>query len=113
MTGAVVTALLSAICFVESGHKPNAINFYDGGSASYGKCQIKLSTARLMGFRGGVTELWLNPAVNSKYAERYLRYQLRRYRWDLSKAISAYSCGTACNNQKYVDKVFRAMGELR
>jgi len=105
MTPELFAALLSAVCFVESGHNPHAINVSDGGSASYGYCQLKLSTARDMGFRGHVSELWHNREVNRKYASEYLRYQLKRYGGDVRKAVSAYNCGSACGNRRYVKKV--------
>lgn len=99
--------LLNAICFVESRHNPNAINQYDGGSASYGLCQIKISTARFMGFKGAVHSLF-DVTINTRLAAKYLHYQLTRYRGDWIKAISAYNRGHAgktITNQDYVNQV--------
>lgn len=105
--------LLSALCFVESSHKITAVNPDDGKSASLGVCQIKLQTARLMGFRGTEEQL-MHPKYNIKYAAKYLGYQMRRYDNDINKAIAAYNAGSfkeskkikgrAVNNQ-YVNKV--------
>ena len=103
-------ALVSAVCFVESGHKPSAYVAMDGQSASYGLCQIKLSTARDMGFKGTAHEL-MEPATNALYAAKYLRWQYERYGiW--AKAVSAFNCGRVCNNPGYVSrvrKVYRPM----
>lgn len=116
MTEQMIAALVSAICWVESSHRENAINIEDGNSASYGLCQIKLGTARLMGFRGGPLELWRNPKVNREYATKYFRYQMGRY-GSLDKAIAAYNAGSVrggvIRNRAYVEKVLRAYKEGR
>lgn len=111
MSSAAFAALLSAICFVESSYSHKALTVVDGNSASYGKCQVKLSTARFVGYKGTVTELWLNPKTNTSIAGRYLGYQLKRYRGDIRKAVSAYNCGTACNNPGYVNRVLSVWGK--
>ena len=97
--------LLEAICHVESGNTRTAINTHDSGSASYGSCQIKLSTARWLGFKGNVSDLWFNETTNKYYAGKYLDYLAKRYKGNLDSIISAYNCGKVCNNQKYVNKV--------
>src|SRR5690349_1394055 len=66
-TYSVPLRILSAICFVESRHNPRALNKYDGGSPSYGLCQIKEKTARFMGFTGPINSLY-QPDVNAAYA---------------------------------------------
>lgn len=90
--------LLSSICWVESNHRPSAIHLDDGGSPSQGVCQLKLTTARLMGFKGPSRQL-MRPRVNVYYAGKYLRYQLDRYE-DASKAILAYNAGSYRLNRK-------------
>ena len=40
------TGLLSALCFVESGHKAQAVHHDDGNGDSLGVCQIKLEYVR-------------------------------------------------------------------
>jgi soluble lytic murein transglycosylase-like protein len=108
MNESLIAAVMTAICSVESSGNHRAINIHDGGSPSYGKCQIKLSTARHMGFTGHITELWLNPEVNRFYAEKYFRYQLERY-GNVSVAIAAYNSGSVregkIRNTQYVAKV--------
>lgn len=116
LSSKVFAALLSAVCYVESGHNPKAINWDDGGSPSYGECQIKYATAKQMGYRGSVTALWLDRRLNRKYASLYLQYQINRYQ-DVRKGIAAYNAGTLPNgeirNTKYVRKVMRALQEGR
>jgi soluble lytic murein transglycosylase-like protein len=110
--------LLSALCYVESRHNVRAINIHDGGSSSHGVCQVKLGTARQMGFRGTAKELQ-SPKNNIRYAARYLHYQYLRYDGNAHKAIAAYNSGTystvngRAKNSKYVTKVFIAWSERR
>lgn len=104
LTG-VDPTLLSAICYVESKHDAGAYVAMDGTSPSYGICQIKLNTARHMGFVGSASEL-MHPTTNAVYAAKYLQWQKRRYK-DQMKAISAFNCGHACNNKSYIQKVMQ------
>src|SRR5262245_7401584 len=82
--------LLSAVCFVESSHNTKAINKNDGIGHSMGVCQIKHSSAVLLGFTGTEEQL-LTPEINVHYAGFYLRHQLSRYDNDYVLAISAYN----------------------
>lgn len=85
-------SLLLAICTHESGLK-NTINQYDGGSPSYGICQIKADTARMLGFAGELESDLMVPGLNAWYAAKYLGYQLKRYQGDWCKAVSAFNAG--------------------
>jgi len=103
--------LLSAICFSESRHEPRAINPNDGGSSSLGVCQIKLATARLVGYKGTERDL-LYPGTNIYYAAKYLKKQLNRYNGDIPRAVSAYNAGRfnkaphgGPRNSRYVNTV--------
>ncbi len=85
----------------------------DGGSPSLGICQIKLETARLMGFKGDQKQL-MDPQVNITYSALYLHKQLLRYHQDVHKAVSAYNAGTwsmnlqgQTKNLSYVNKVLK------
>ena len=101
---------LAAICSVESSGNPSAVNVNDGGSPSLGLCQIKFETAKLVGFRGGPSEL-LKRHVNHHYAYRYLRKQYHRYGC-MKKAIAAYNAGSVrgeIRNLGYVTKVLNRM----
>lgn len=111
--------LLSSLCYVESTHRVNAFHMDDGNSPSLGVCQIKLGTARLLGFKGTQERLMV-PEINILYSGKYLHKQLRRYNQDLHKAIAAYNSGTWLVNEKgetknrqYVQKVLKAWEEGR
>lgn len=113
------SGLLSAVCYVESRHKPAAVNVNDGGSKSLGICQIKLTTARVRGYRGSEEKLRM-PGTNIYYAGKILKSQLVRYKGDVKKAVAAYNAGiyreNECGetmNRKYVKKVMRAWKEGR
>lgn len=96
--------LLVAVCMVESSGNPKAIAVMDGKSDSYGLCQIKLRTAKYVGFKGSAQEL-MSADINALYAARYISYHLKRQK-NVNKAISAYNAGRPINsNKKYVNKV--------
>lgn len=85
--------MLSALCFVESSHRPAIVKERDGGGsrASVGVCQVQERTARHLGFKGSRT-LLLDPKINVKYAALYLTFQKRRYgNW--TRAIVSYNKG--------------------
>lgn len=106
-------AMLSSVCYHESTFDPYVIVRDDGGSPSYGLCQVKLETARMLGFRGTADEL-MDPQENMHYAAKYLSKQLSRYNGDVNKAVSGYNAGTATSkNFKYVKKVSHTMKEHR
>lgn len=99
---------------MESHHDTKAYSLNDGGSTSYGICQIKLGTARLLGFKGPASSLQ-DPKVNTLLAAKYLRRNLDRYNGNVYKAISAYNAGShrlnekgETKNRKYVAKVYEA-----
>jgi soluble lytic murein transglycosylase-like protein len=107
----VPAALLLGLCSAESDFRAIA-NPMDGGSASLGVCQTKLSTARMESFEGSAQQLLENPLVNAIYAAKYLSRQIRRYDGDICSAIAAYNRGTAkrledgsFSNQRYVNRV--------
>lgn len=118
-TFSLPTGLLSAVCFVESGHKPTAMHKDDGHGNSVGLCQIKIGTAKLLGFKGTEKDL-LNPNINAYYSGKYLSKQLTRYNGNAKMAIAAYNAGT-CRwnssdmivNRKYVSKVYIAWAQNR
>jgi len=106
-------ALLYAICNVESRCKPAALNHDDGTadqkamgvkSKSYGMFQIKVATARGLGFNSKPQEL-LKPEVNAWYAAKLLRHLYDRY-GETDKVISAYNAGKYVkSNKPYVNQV--------
>ncbi len=100
--------LLKSLCYVESKYKVTAVHKDDGpGGDSLGICQIKLSTAKEMGFKGNAKQL-MQPHVNIKYAAKYLSKQLQRY-GKINKAVIAYNRGNARNltTSKYQIKVYK------
>lgn len=99
--------LLEAVCKVESNHKAEAIHRNDGKGHSYGVCQIKYNTAKLMGFHGSEKEL-MNPEVNIYYSGLYLKHQIDRYN-SVEIGVIAYNQGSAkgLTTTRYQGKVFK------
>lgn len=109
--------LLGSLCYVESSYDVEAINPDDGHGDSIGVCQIKVETARTLGFQGTADQL-RDPFLNSYYAGMYLSHQLRRYHGNILKGVASYNSGTwrvdlegHTKNQKYVNKVMKAWKE--
>lgn len=106
-------ALMYAICTVESNCKHKTYNHNDGTSKqkalgikvpSVGLFQIKLGTARGLGFKGTYAQL-MQPEVNAMYAAKLLRNLYNRYH-STDKVISAYNAGKyTTQNQRYVNLV--------
>lgn len=99
--------LLSSLCWVESKHVITAVHKDDGTSNSVGVCQIKLKTAKWLGFTGTEKQL-MDPETNIKYAAKYLAYQQHRYH-SITKAVIAYNIGNAkgLTSTNYSRKVFK------
>jgi len=85
---------------VESTFKPNTIK--DG---NYGLMQIRIGTARAMGFKGSFTEL-LIPENNLEYGMRYLHYCYMKH-GDDKLALGCYNGSTSPKN-RYPRRVMRA-----
>ena len=109
--------LVLAVMLRESGGRWNAKN-----RQAVGLMQIKVGTARMLGYRGTRGHLF-RPAVNVFYGVKYLAQLVRRYTygWD---AVSAYNCGRPhwrkgrgfmCQGRKteYVKKVAETYTHLR
>lgn len=117
----VPASLMLSLCFHESGlrniTKPN-----DGGSPTYGVCQVKLPAGReayrftkhpelkvLEGKSGG--KALTDVHVNALASAGYMKFQLDRYKGDIWKAVSAYNKGSySTSNRAYVEKV---LGRVR
>lgn len=113
-------ALLLAICTNETGLK-NMVSPNDGGSHSYGVCQVKKATAKMMGYEVTGNDL-MRPEVNAEVAAHYLKYQIDRYDNDLMKSIGAYNAGRyheskivpgKPRNLKYVKRVLKIYHKLK
>ncbi len=85
-------ALLVAICTQET-RLTNVTVYHDGGSPSYGICQMKYQTAKMLGFQGKADDL-INPIVNAHWAAKYVAYQAERYGNDWCKIAAAYNAGS-------------------
>lgn len=99
--------LLNSICYVESRHDISAIHLNDGIGHSVGICQIKLTSAQLVGFKGTEQQL-MDPKINIWFAGKLLKHQLKRYN-SIEKAVIAYNMGHASQltTSKYQARVFR------
>lgn len=114
---AVSGALLLAICTHETGLK-NTMVHHDGGSPSYGICQVKKDTAKMMGYNVNGNDL-MKPEVNAKVAASYLKYQLDRYDNNMCMATASYNAGRYNpsskmighpRNLKYIRSVQKLLG---
>jgi soluble lytic murein transglycosylase-like protein len=92
-TYALPEGLLESLCYVETRHQITAIRQDDGGTPSLGVCQVKLSTARELGYKGSEIGL-LDPSTNIHYAAKYLKKQIKRY-GSVERGVVSYNRGNA------------------
>jgi soluble lytic murein transglycosylase-like protein len=85
---------------VESSFRPNASK--DG---NYGLMQIRLATAKAMGFRGSQSDL-MKPENNIEYGMRYLSYCFEKHN-DITLMLGCYNGSTSTKN-KYPKRVLKA-----
>lgn len=99
--------LIRAIIAVESGGRPVLQWVPSVRDWVAGPMQVRLQTARWLGFRGD--ERTLNdPVWSILYGIRYLRWQLERY-GNVEQALSAYNAGSYTpDNLDYVRRVLTA-----
>lgn len=97
-------ALLLAICTQES-NLTNVVVYHDGDSPSFGVCQIKFETAKMVGYKGKAGKL-IDPTVSIPLAAKYLKYQLNRYNDNVCKAVSAYNAGSYIEGKKTPGRAF-------
>jgi soluble lytic murein transglycosylase-like protein len=99
-------SLVAAIIHVESKGNPNVV----GRAGEIGLMQIKLQTARGLGYRGTRQGLF-HPATNVRYGTAYLGLALKRARGNLCHAASLYQMGVYARPRctSYGRKVLRAM----
>lgn len=119
----VPVALLLSICFTETGLR-NVTRLNDGGSPTYGVCQVKRG-AGLQAYkftklpelavmatpRAG--EALKDVRLNAMASAGYLKYQYHRYK-DWKKAVTAYNRGSWSGEKShYTGKVMkRVRGKL-
>ena len=111
-TVGVSPALLVAICMTETNLR-NVHVMNDGGSPSYGVCQVKLETAQFMGkvFKKKKVQAYTSEDMkkvekNLKVAALYVKYQINRYDGDLCKAVAAYNAGSFRESSRYEGRPF-------
>ncbi len=90
----VSAVLLYAICAHESRDFTLDFALYDNGSPSYGVCEIKSDTARMLGWNRKDEMELRNPYVNIPLAAEYLAYQQKRYGDDWVQLVSSYNAGS-------------------
>jgi soluble lytic murein transglycosylase-like protein len=83
----VPPALVHRVIVRESGYNERAVN-----SGNYGLMQIRLGTARALGYSGDADGL-LDPQTNMAYAVRYLAGAYRAAHGDEDRAIVLYASG--------------------
>ncbi len=83
----VPQSLIDRVIARESGGNPHAVSH-----GNYGLMQIRLSTARAMGYTGSAAGL-LDPQTNMTYAVRYLAGAYRAAGGNEARAIALYSRG--------------------
>jgi len=105
--------LLESVCYIESHYRVDAVHKDDGGGDSLGVCQVKLTTAAWLGFKG-TSEQLMQPEINALYSGKYLKYNLKRY-GNMTRAIVAYNRGNARGllRSKYSDKVLKQYNKVK
>jgi soluble lytic murein transglycosylase-like protein len=83
----VPEALVRRVIKRESGGNPRVVH-----AGNYGLMQIKLGTARSMGYRGGAAGL-LNAETNMTYAVKYLAGAYRAAGGNMDRAVHYYAAG--------------------
>jgi soluble lytic murein transglycosylase-like protein len=83
----VPVSLVERVIKRESGGNPRAVS-----RGNYGLMQIRVGTARAMGFSGSAAEL-LDPQINMTYAVRYLAGAYRAAGGNENRAVALYASG--------------------
>jgi soluble lytic murein transglycosylase-like protein len=103
-------AFVDAVIHVESRGNARAV----GRHGELGLGQLKLQTARGMGYRGNRAGLF-DPKVNRHYTERYLDMALKRAGGRLCHAASLYNMGLGARPRctAYGKRVVSVMGRRK
>lgn len=103
----IASELLIALCMTETNLR-NVDVMNDGGTPSYGVCQVKLETANWLGkvykkdsLKKYTEEDMRDVRKNAKAAALYLKRQIDRYNGDLCKAVAAYNAGSFKESTKF------------
>ncbi len=81
-------AIADAVIRVESSFNPHAV----GGVGEVGLMQVRPETAAMLGFAGGVTDLF-EPETNILYGVRYLARAWQLAQGDVCRALMKYRAG--------------------
>src|SRR5690349_7835124 len=92
----VPVALVRRVIKRESRGNPRVIS-----KGNYGLMQIRLGTARAMGYRGSAAGL-LDPNVNMTYAVKYLAGAYRAAGGNADRAVALYASGYGSGRSAYV-----------
>ena len=97
-------SLANAVIRIESNFNPRAVH-----AGNYGLMQIKLATARAVGFGGSAAEL-LDPDINLRYGLKYLGSVYQQSQGDLCITIMKYQSGhralrMSASNRAYCQRV--------
>jgi len=87
--------LAHAVIFLESGYRARIVH-----KGNYGLMQIRLGTARSMGFRGPARRL-LQPEINLRYGMRYLGRAWRASGRNVCGTIKRYQTGTGAGRMAH------------
>jgi soluble lytic murein transglycosylase-like protein len=106
----VPVSLANAVVKIESGYRPNL----RGRAGEIGLMQVKLSTARGLGYKGSAKGLY-NPATNIRYGMKYLGMAHKIGGKTTCGTILRYNAGHGAKRMNpisaaYCSKVKRVMG---
>ncbi len=101
---ALPAGLANAVIRIESNYNPRVVH-----AGNYGLMQIKLATARAVGFGGSASEL-LDPDTNLRYGMKYLGSVYQQSQGDLCLTVMKYQSGhralrMTASNRAYCQRV--------
>jgi soluble lytic murein transglycosylase-like protein len=99
--------LAEGVVFVESRHNPRASN-----AGNYGLMQIRLGTARAIGYSGGTGGL-LEPETNLRFGMKYLAQAYRLAGGDWCRTIMKYQGGHGATRMSAANSAYCAKVRAR
>lgn len=101
----VPAGLAHAVVVLESRYRPNVVS-----KGNYVLMQIRLGTARAMGFRGSPRQL-LQPDTNLRFGMKYLARAWRGSRGNVCGAIKRYQTGTGTGRMSHATLTYCARAQ--
>ncbi len=95
-------ALANAVVMLESRYNPRASN-----RGNFGLMQIRLGTARSLGYTGGANGL-LNPETNARYGMKYLAQAYKLAGGDTCRTIMKYQSGHGATRMSSANRAYCA-----